>query len=396
MYRRYNPYYFKKLDERNISEASAQIKDFRTYLEDHKELDNQLNEIYPLDTFGNEEDALSIKGSKSLLEAFNIIHAEKMDIISKLDDIEYIGLSSNNEIILRFTDDDLNATGIYSFTYDFFEVLFKMGKFSTHCISNGFNDLLNDTLNELIKLQKDDEKQYRFLWYNDELCLRGITSLGYNNYDNNIVLYLTLLFLDKYFKENNISYIINEAEVSDSHLRIVMKDETSLEIADVGTVQFGLVFKNDEIREGAFSLEIKYSLYDENGNYVFAGIPGLKDSIFEVIHTNGINTLAEKLSRINNILTLQHSMIPLIAGLKHAGNINDVTIEFLFEKIFYARKALKTSTRKNILGLFDANVINNTISLIEAFGRISEIDCDFDESLFVQSLYHKVLKRVIR
>ncbi|TCJ03331.1 hypothetical protein, partial [Cytobacillus praedii] len=112
------------------------------YLIRDSDIDMTVNKHFPLSDF-NPTEKLLINGSRELLECFEKVDKEKMDIIAKLNNIEYIGLSHQKEVILRFKEDllgELNATGIYDFTYDFLDDIFSMGKFSGFCLSKGHYD----------------------------------------------------------------------------------------------------------------------------------------------------------------------------------------------------------------------------------------------------------------
>ena len=385
--------YSARLYRDSISEEPAKLEDLKYFVRQDKELDVQIIEKFPINFFGDTSESLKIKGTKALVDKFNEIYAEKIDIIEKLDNIEYIGLSDKDEVILNFKKDNLSAKGVYDFTYDFFEEHFRMGKYATFCIKEGYNDIVRENVNELIGLRKEDEKQYRLIMKNDELFLRGLTSNKYNNYDNNLALYLSLLSLHKFAKHYDLTYSLSEAYLSDSSLKVILEQETPVNIPNLGKVFFGVIISNSEVRDSTFSFEIRYRIIDLENNLGFSAIPDLKDSVFSLNHITGIDKLESKLGNMFKLRELQETMMSFIIELSNINRLSEDAIYYLYNQIIYSRN-FKAETKKNIKDLYDKNLISNTITLIEALNKVDSLVTDIDEKMCLERIYHDIIKKI--
>ncbi|OAT74637.1 hypothetical protein [Parageobacillus thermoglucosidasius] len=372
----------------NESSPSATFGQLK-YLIRESEVDKIINENFPLSDF-NSKEKLLIHGSAELLKCFEKVDEEKLDIVEKLGNIEYIGISDQHEIILRFKDEksgDLIATGIYDFTYDFLDDVFHMGKFSRFCISNRHYDILKENINELIKKMPLIERQYRLLKNNDKWFLRGITSTRYNNYDNHLALYLTFISLHRYAKQNKTFFIVEEAFLTDSELRVFFRQNEPIEIPKVGKIYFGAYVSNNEIKEGTFSLELRYTIQNESGRR----FSGISDFVFNLNHATGVNNIKEKLSYSEKINELKEITLEHIRSIKIAEKLTENQIYLIFSKILSSTQKLSKETREKAKEYRIKNVINNTMSIIDAFDKLSDITTDIDERLYLERIYHEVI-----
>lgn len=385
--------YSAMLYSNDVSDKTIKLSDLISVIRKERDLDKQVIERFPIENFGNGNEDLRVKGSKDLLDAFHKIYAEKMDIIDKLENIEYIGLSDKNEIILNFKN-DFSATGIYDFTYEFFEEHFRMGRYANFCIEEGYNDLVRKNLDDLFKELKDEEKQYRLIMKNDNLFIRGLTSTRYKDYDNNLALYLSLLAIHKFAKENDIKYYLSKSFLSDSYMSLVLEQETPVNVPDVGNVYFGAVISNNELGDGAFSFEIRYRIVDATKKISFGAVPDIKDSVFDMNHLTGIDNVESKISRMFKLKELQETMLSYIIELKKVKSLSNNVIYDLIKRITNARNSFKSETRKSIQELYDKNLINNTLTLIEAFNKIDSLVTDIDERVYLERIYHEIIKEL--
>lgn len=386
------PLYSAELNPGNIVDTPAKLEDFRYFIREDRELDLAIREKFPINYFGNDNDKLCIKGTKLLVDKFEEIYSEKIDIFEKLENITYIGLSDKNQIILHFNNDfDTSASGVYDFSYDFCEELFSMGKYFNYCLKEEYEDLIKENINELIVKQKDVEKQYRLIKKNDIWFIRGLTSNRYNNYDNNIAIYLSLLFLNQYAKNNNINYKLVQAYLNDSSIQIVLEQEKLTVIDNLGKVHFGVIIRNSEIRESTLSIEIKYRIVDSRNSAIsFSAIPALKDSVLNLMHGTGITRMEEKIQDLSHIKEIQESMLNFIRKLSGIEKLSEDAIYSILKEITNSRN-FKAATKQKFRELYDKNLVNNTLSLIETFNVIDTITTDIDEKIFLERIYHKVI-----
>ncbi|WP_202710608.1 hypothetical protein [Sporosalibacterium faouarense] len=384
------------LREGEIDKKKAKLHDLRHFVRD-RELDKAIKEKFPLHDFGKLTDDIDIKGTKDLLDLFDEIDDKKYDILETLENIEYIGVSHDSEIIIKFSD-DIKGVGVYNFTFDFFEELFDMGKYAKFCIKNGLNDLLKENLLKLLEEFKTIEKQFRLLDKNDTTYIRAITSTRYNNYDNHLAIYLILLSLHKLVSEEKISIYVKEAHISDSALRIIFEQEEPIRVEGVGQVYFGFLVSNGEIRDSKFTFEMRYRIIDGDNDkgISFAAIPNLEEAVFNIQHSTGVDNVISKLNNINNIHNIKYSMLEYIEGIKKVNKLSDNIIYLMRNKIKYSKlKDLKYETKDNFNILYEKNMINNTMTLIEGFGKINEITTDVEERIYLERIYHDIIKDLV-
>lgn len=384
-------YIFQVEINSQLNSSPAQFKDLKHLIRE-SELDKLIGETFPLNEF-NSESNLLINGSKELLLYFEKVDEEKLDIVEELKNIEYIGLSDDHEIILRFNnelfDEDFNATGIYDFSYDFLDNAFNMGKFSKFCISNSYNDLLRENITQLIEKLPSLKKQYRLIKNKNEWFLRGLTSTRYNNYDNHLAIYLTLISLHKYSKENQTSFNLEKAYLSDSEIKIFFSQQNPIKIPNLGEIYFGVYVSNNEIKEGAFSLELRYTVVNEQGK----SFSGLSNYVFNINHSTGISNVQEKLSFSDKINELKDINIQHIISIK-MNKLSDNQLFMIFKKIHSSTQKLSKEARDKAKDYYDSTLVNNTLTIIDAFDKFNEITTDVEERIYLERIYNEVLKEL--
>ncbi|MDA2451407.1 hypothetical protein PDN63_23630 [Bacillus cereus] len=371
--------------------SPAQFKDLKHLIRE-SELDKLIGETFPLNKYDSESNLL-INGSKELLLYFEKVDEEKLDIVEELKNIEYIGLSDDYEIILRFNnelfDEDFNATGIYDFSYDFLDNAFNMGKFSKFCISNSYNDLLRENITQLFEKLPSLKKQYRLIKNKNEWFLRGLTSTRYNNYDNHLAIYLTLISLHKYSKANQTSFNLEKAYLSDSEIKIFFSQQNPIKIPNLGEIYFGVYVSNNEIKEGTFSLELRYTVVNEHGK----SFSGLSNYVFNINHSTGISNVQEKLSFSDRINELKDINIQHIMSIK-MNKLSDNQLFMIFKKIHSSTQKLSKEARDKAKDYYNSTLVNNTLTIIEAFDKFNEITTDVEERIYLERIYNEVLKEL--
>lgn len=377
----------------------AKIKELKHFITDYKELELRIEEKFPRSDFGSDEEFLEVGGSQNLIDLFQTIDEKKIDIVEELQNVEYKGISEDKEVLLEFKDnivlgfkDNIVAKGTYNFTYQFFEVLFDMGKYSKFCINNELTDLLEENMEYLSVKFNDKKNQYRLINKDDEWLLRGITSSRYNNYDNNIAIYLVLLLLSRLSQKEKIGINLKSAYISDSEMRVFFEQDNYVSVKGIGDIYFGILVTNGEIRNSEFSAEIYYRIVDEvDKDLSFTAINDLKDSIFSVNHMTGLDTLVPRVQNISNLLHIEKSMLSYIESIKSLKTISDNTLYSIMLKITQSRMLI-AQTRENFKEIYDKNLINNSMSLLQVFNKINQITTDIDERIYIQRIYNEIIK----
>lgn len=369
------------------NQSPAEFKDLKHLLRG-SEIDNLVDSQVPLCDFELESELL-IDGSKQLVDIFYDIDNEKLDLVEKLKDIEYIGLSKDKEIILRFKNkeyDEFNATAVYNFTNDFLDI-FNMGKYSKYCISNTYYDLLKENITKLIEYNSNEERQFRLIEHNNNWYLRGLTSTRYKNYDNHLAIYLTLIALHNYSVTNFTKFNIEKAYLTDSEIHVFFNQSHPIKIHNLVDIHFGVYVSNSEIKEGTFSLELRYTIINNEGK----SFSGLSNRIFDIKHTTGIEKFIDKIA-LTNLNEFKDNVLQLILNIS-SRNLSENQIYSILKK-FNSSKLLSKDTKDKIKLCYDNELVNNTYTIIEALDKLNEIETDVEEKVYLERINNDVLKEL--
>lgn len=385
--------YFRELSP--ITNDKIKISNLRQLIRDDlegREIDAEIGQIFPLAELGNPDTQIRIEGSKSLLNSFNEIDAEKIDLTETLNNIEFIGFSDKKEVILNFVEDGWSATGIYDFSNEFLDEIFHMGKYAKFCLDLDQQDLIKDNIKQMQELIPETEKQYRFLMSDDEILIRGLTSTRYNCYDNHLAMYIVLYNLHKYATEQNIMFRVTKGFLSDSEIRIYFEQTNPISIEGVGNVKFGAYLQNSEIKDSKLYFEFRYELSDmTNPNKIFAARPDINDAILQIQHSKSLKNLSSSIQRIWHLNEMQQTMIDHIRRLRQVQHLSEDTLYWIYRQIIRSRDSFSTKTRDQFRLMYDGRLIDNTLSIIEAFDLINTITTNIEERILLERIYHRVL-----
>ncbi|MGJ0848333.1 hypothetical protein ACR77J_16705 [Tissierella praeacuta] len=387
-----NHLYKVSLTKDSIGNESQKLSYLKKYLILDKDLDEDINQKFPISYFGNENETLKIKGAKGLIDAFDEIDSGKFDFNETLKNIRFIGINDEGEIGIEFPNENINAYGIYDFTSDLLDP-FHLTKYVRYCINKEYTDIIKFNIDEQLNRDKEKEKQFRLLRdKNDELRIRGITSTLYKNYDNNIVLYLSLLALHKYAKKEDIFYYVDRANISDSSLYIFFEQEKSIKIPKIGDIYFGLAVSNGEIRNKTFKAEVRYKIVNPKNKTSFSAI--FTTPVFSIVHNMSLPKIESNLENLFKLDEHEKSVINFIEKLQNIEILTEDSIYFLIsdllEKISDCSDISK-KTRDEFKKEEVDIMLRGTLTLVEFFGKLNTIVTDMDEKIFIERIFHKVI-----
>lgn len=373
-----------------VSSDKYAVADDMKFLIRESDVDREIERIFPLiDLF--RDGTITIRGSKNFLETFESVDCEKMDLTEKLEDIIFVKFDDTDEIVLKFIgegygEEGLEAIATYDFTNKFLDDHFSLKKFAKYCLNKGFNDLLNDNINTLFKKLPKQSKQYRFLKVNDKWFLRALTSERYKNYDNHLAIYLTFIALDKYSRDTDIQLVVGNSYLTDSEVKLNILEESYINLNDDIKIQFGFLTSNNELTEGAFSLELRYQVMNENKEK----FTGLSNYIFNFTHTISLDKLEQGLHLATNIKKYKDEVISFISSI-YEDNLSENQLYNIFKRINDSTNKFKADTRDKARAVYDAALIDNTLKLIEVFDRFSDITTDVHERIYLERIYHELI-----
>ncbi|MEH6891131.1 hypothetical protein V7024_15790, partial [Bacillus sp. JJ864] len=377
----------------------------------HKDqfIDSEIRNNFSISNFGNPNDVLKVKGISFILEGFiEEINQFKMDVSLTHNEVEFLGFTDDNEISLKFSNASIEgandifvkgiSSGKYNSTNECFRSWFDLGsKHIDFCLKDSRKEqvvnFFTDYINKMFKALPDDRRQYRLLLdpknigqESSDLLLRGVTSEGYKNYDNNVVLYLCLLFLHKYAVKTGDYFKFTGGYVSDSDIKASFELEKPKRLKHGEEVYIGLVMSNNEIRKGVVSFTMYYKIVHEG--YSFRGI--VKDPICEIVHTSGIEKLQQKLQELLKLDKHEIKMLNYIDRVAMTDKLSEDMIFYLFKSI----KSSELSSNTKSEAESKKQAINSTMTIIQILDRLSDITTDVNELIHLQRIYDDVIKHL--
>ncbi|MDU1322153.1 MAG: hypothetical protein E6931_11670 [Clostridium botulinum] len=391
-----NHLYSIKLERESLGTDNERLEDMKYFLNENKELDRKIRDKFPISFFGNPKDFLRIKGSKTLIKAYEELDDEKYDFNEALGNIEYTGIYHDNELIFNFPTQEIKAVSIYNFKNEFLRE-FSIEKYVDFCIKNDCNDLVKENLDNLFEKFGSKEKQYRLLRdRDDEWRIRGFTSSRYNNYDNSIAVYLSLLSLHKYAQTKDIVYNIDRAYLSDSSIYILFEQEEPIKVKDIGDIYLGIAVSNGEIRNRTFKFDIRYKVINTDKKVKFSAI--LNNSIFSIVHSMGVLKVEECLNNLTKLDEHTDSIIKFISDLNYMEPLsNDATymlMNDLIERITSCSDISK-KTKDSFKQAEFNKIVDNTLTLIEFLNKANSIQTDIDERIFIERILQQVMENYV-
>ena len=234
----------------------------------------------------------------------------------------------------------------------------------------------------------DQSKQYRFLKYNNNWFLRAITSKRYNNYDNHIAIYTTLVALDNYADVNNKKLFVGDSYLTDSEIKLNIHEDYFYIVDEDVYVQFGFFTSNNELTEGAFSLELSYKVF----NLKTEKFKGLSNYIFNFPHTISLEKLEKEFLLAKNIEEFKQEIIKFIKQI-YEEELSENQIYSIFKEITSTKNKLHQETKLEAEKIKDESV-GNKINLLELFERLNEIIVDVHEKIYLERIYHTLIKDI--
>lgn len=393
----------KFLGPKDFSKGTCTLKFLESYLDPNKQLDESIRQEYPIDQFGYENDELKIAGVETLLTEFDNLAAQKYDFLEEYGKVNFLSIDEDKKICLSFPNQEkendgscLEAHGIYNFFNDFLEP-FGITKYIDYCLKNGYHDLITENITQLLTRNSKQIKQFRLLRDEDDHWgIRALTSEGYKNYDNGVVLYLSLLCIHKYALQSKVSFRINEAYLTDSFMHVFVEQTTPIEIPGIGTVYFELAVSNGEIRNYKFKVELRYRVVNTNSEDALSAISN--ESLFNIIHSAKPATIRNDLSEFSELNSYKERLILFIKSLVKINTLSeDATYELLSDLVtsIKASKYISSHTKTEFTEFQKKYIVQNTISLFELFGKLKTIRTDMDEKIFIERIFHQVLSNTV-
>ncbi|MGL4570795.1 MAG: hypothetical protein ACRCVJ_07000 [Clostridium sp.] len=380
-------------DKFEIDSNKVRKEELETLLDFRKKTDAFVLRNYYL---GNiEEEFINIEGSYNLIETYKRIEEKvcKVDIIERLGNVRYIGKSEESDNIIFNINNEYIAECIYNARNDFFQGLFEIDKFLNFCFKARLDDLISYNIKYLMEEFPDKERQYRLIKERDRWCIRSVTSSNkYKNYDNKLVLYMSLYILHKLGVEKDINFKVSEYYLSDSSMRLFFEERKEYILDDNNTLNFGLLIKNSEIKNESFTVDLYYKIINkENKDIGFIGIHDFKEKLFSVKHNISEKSLISKFNNILDIEKYKNEVLAYVDDIINADELTDVILDRIVNEVVKVKNKFTLETREEIRKLKDQQFAERSIKLMDALNKINMLDLDIDEKIYLQYIYDKAI-----
>ena len=318
----------------------------------------------------------------------------KVDIIERLGNIRYIGKSEETDNIVFNINNEYMAECIYNARNDFFQGLFEIDKFLNFCFKARLDDLISYNIKYLMEEFPDKERQYRLIKERDRWCIRSVTSSKkYKNYDNKLVLYMSLYILNKLNLDKNIEFNVSKYYISDSNMRLFFEEKKEYELDENNILKFGLLIKNSEIKNESFTAYLYYKITNKsNKDEGFIGIHDFKEKLFSVKHNISESSL---ISKFNNILNIEKYKDEVLRYAKDIINA-DIILERIVNEVVKVKNKFASNTKDEIKRLKDYEFAERSIKLMDALNKINSLELDIDEKIYLQYIYDKAITDTLR
>ena len=352
-----------------ISSKKIDKESLKSLLDYRIKIDSFILRNYFLDDI--EEEIINIEGSYDLIESFKKIDERvvKVDIIERLGNIRYIGKSEETDNIVFNINNEYVAECIYNARNDFFQGLFEIDKFLNFCFKARLDDLISYNIKYLMEEFPDKERQYRLIKERDRWCIRSVTSSKkYKNYDNKLVLYMSLYILNKLNLDKNIEFNVSKYYISDSNMRLFFEEKKEYELDENNILKFGLLIKNSEIKNESFTAYLYYKIINKsNKDEGFIGIHDFKEKLFSVKH-----------------------------NISEADELTDIILDRIVNEVVKVKNKFASNTKDEIKRLKDYEFAERSIKLMDALNKINSLELDIDEKIYLQYIYDKAITDTLR
>ena len=214
-----------------------------------------------------------------------------------------------------------------------------------------------------------------------EHYLRTVTSSSrYKNYDNNIVLYMSLNAIHQYSKEMNNPAYIDYAKITDSSLEMRVMLTKTINLGKNYEVEIGIQVSNSEIREKSIFFELIYNIKDKSRVKATA----IGNRILDATHGMRIETISSRLTRFEDLDKSSKEFVKGIDIARLNNKLDEHQLRVIFDKLSRGRKNGLSSYAKSEMYKIAEETAKNTHSLLEVFNKLENIETSIDEKKYLQ------------
>lgn len=393
--------------------------------EDIKNLLNPSNEIeeYLLNEldFGERFLKSSIEGSKELIDSIISFERkfEKKDFLLPLKATNYLGISDEiknynekiKEVKLNLMLNEVNNISVESFytvKSDYMKLL-ELKSFYDGIASENLeydDETLGKLESSFLRAFLDNHvilgelpsklRKYRTIDYGGKKYIRALVSDKYKDYNNKIAVFIALYALENASLKNNEKYKVHKIFLTDSFIKVSFsrernsaKSKTELEKGFLG-----INLKNNELGAGKVSLSVSYYIKFK-GRLIHLNPQreeySVKEELLSIVHTNTKEKLVEKvLFGTQNLENFEVEFEELNKKIRENQITEAFILKVLNELSSNKVKKIEKNTRTELLRVKEN--ISKIIDLADFYGKLDEINMDFEEKEYVDYIFYKAIK----
>ncbi len=285
---------------------------------------------------------------------------------------------------------------IYSSQADLFSGLCNMDKFVKALAEEGHKEIVQDVYSKMQTI-KNPHKIYRIL-IDQELLkfyLRAIVSDKYNNYDNNVAIFIALVSLHNLMKETDVKYSLDFCELNESYINMYFETSEIYDLEDVGKVRNVIQVSNDEIKREALKFSCVAKIYFDVDDPIYGSMyltaeNRVKSTILTIKHNVVPKTAVIRLSELANTGDIYKELFSDVAQVKKVRNVDQIKF-ILIQKIEKATRDSIKPYKASILKELD-NDVRNIHELLTLFKKVELLAGeDIEATQFIRYMIYEVL-----
>lgn len=285
---------------------------------------------------------------------------------------------------------------IYSSQADLFSGLCNMDKFVKALAEEGHKEIVQDVYSKMQTI-KNPHKIYRILIDQElfKFYLRAIVSDKYNNYDNNVAIFIALVSLHNQMKETDVKYSLDFCELNESYINMYFETSEIYDLEDVGKVRNVIQVSNDEIKREALKFSCVAKIYFDVDDPIYGSMyltaeNRVKSTILTIKHNVVPKTAVIRLSELANTGDIYKELFSDVAQVKKVRNVDQIKF-ILIQKIEKATRDSIKPYKASILKELD-NDVRNIHELLTLFKKVELLAGeDIEATQFIRYMIYEVL-----
>lgn len=225
--------------------------------------------------------------------------------------------------------------------------------------------------------------------------LRAIVSDKYNNYDNNMAIFIALVSLHNQMKETGVKYSLDFCELNESYINMYFETSEVYDLEDVGKVRNVIQVSNDEIKREALKFSCVAKIYFDVDDPVYGSMyltaeNRVKSTILTIKHNVVPKTAVIRLSELANTGDIYKELFSDVAQVKKVRNVDQIKF-ILIQKIEKATRDSIKPYKASILKELD-NDVRNIHELLTLFKKVELLAGeDIEATQFIRYMIYEVL-----